>query len=1232
MSLITGHDGILVCLQINRYSFLMSLRYFEDGPTFPNELLDQLMAGEVVFLCGAGVSFPQLPGFKDLVEETFDRLGLEMDAGEQIAFEGNRYEEVLGSVARRLVHPKKMYEAVKGLLTPVERPDLSRHNTLLRLSMNLDNRYCLVTTNFDPLFERAVAAQKGEPVARKISVAGQALPAPGAEDFDGIIHLHGRHEDVPTGIKGTPLVLTSAEYGDAYMRSGWASRFLFDLARCKTIVLVGYSASDAPVRYFLNILEADRERFQDLRTVYAFDGVDDVTDEADARWSTVAVHPITYQRGTEGLPSHGTLWRDLESLADLIERPKPTRRRMAEVILSKSYGAASAIELEQIGWLLKGRGDLWDIVITKILDPAWFDHFSRQELWQLADPTWVLPQWFANRWTDLKALRSAAQWCNKSSVELIEKLETHLRRRPRPPELWFRAWQLLVSCNLHRISLRRENGYQLAGHIGNGRLIDLDLQRAVDSLTPALMIEPPFWEDKNASAAEPQTLREMYEISFRTMEDDVEEVLNALLAKPNLASRLAELATEALRSSIYLARDSDLITEHWDSLDRGLPSIAAHVQNYDHGGVIHLIRLLTDLLPALVQQNPLLARSLAEQWRALPSALGMRLWLYVLRNREIFTVDEVIADILALPSDDFWAQRPELFALIEDRFSEATAAQIEEVVTRIADQGPTLFADKDDFREGETDWRPDARDHAMWIRLSTIKSTGALTEIGEALLEAIYARTSYLNRDPEERDLFTVYSSGVHAITGDPAPLLQAEPEDRLELAHTLLRSNDFDERADWRAYCHADPKGAFLTLSRQGARNEDVELWRDLIGSLAFPIPPEPEKQRERSDLFKRIFRLLEPVSDSDISPLLNGLVDVLHSRVDVPAQLRNRWWDRLWRLAVAAEGDGDRQETGDGRFYDRVINSAAGKLAEDLLRSIEQERQAAGSVSRANIIRLRRIVAEPSFAGHLARGACAQSVGFLIYIDESFVRRRLLPWINGEGRTAATLRAVVAEWASLGAVASRVLKAELLKAAQECKSTDWEAQHVAAKILWPVLAPLLNDNTMDWGFQASDTRRALRLCPDAVRTAAMQCLAIWQKKGFDLGPAEAWRRGLGPLFEQVWPQERQFKNARLTTHLAHFCVNAADEFPNALRVVKPYLSVIEGKSGNLFFLHDSDLPKRFPEETLEFLWRLFRKRTETYGSPELATTLDAIRAARPLLEIDRRFQWLESKAIRFA
>ena len=145
----------------------------------------------------------------------------------------------------------------------------SQHRTIVRLSRDLDNRILVVTTNFDTLLERAAAEVEQSETPRDISFAGQALPAPGSPSFSGIIHIHGRLADRSLGLEATPLVITSADYGDAYMRSGWASRFLFDLARCKTIVLVGYGASDAPVRYFLNVLEADRVRFPDLKPVYA---------------------------------------------------------------------------------------------------------------------------------------------------------------------------------------------------------------------------------------------------------------------------------------------------------------------------------------------------------------------------------------------------------------------------------------------------------------------------------------------------------------------------------------------------------------------------------------------------------------------------------------------------------------------------------------------------------------------------------------------------------------------------------------------------------------------------------------------------------------------------------------------------------------------------------------------------------------------------------------------------
>jgi hypothetical protein len=233
----------------------MTLRFSDRGPEFPGPLIDALLAGEVVFLCGTGVSAPQLPDFKILVDRTYERLGVERNSSEERAYEGGRFEEVLGSLGRRLADPNAMVRTVSALLAVPVEPRLDQHRTLLRLSRDLANNVLLVTTNFDTFFERGLGDGRDRHLVRRLSFAGQALPAPGSADFGGIIHIHGRLADPELELEATPLVLTSADYGDAYMRSGWASRFLFDLARCKTIVLVGYSANDAPVRYFLNVLE-----------------------------------------------------------------------------------------------------------------------------------------------------------------------------------------------------------------------------------------------------------------------------------------------------------------------------------------------------------------------------------------------------------------------------------------------------------------------------------------------------------------------------------------------------------------------------------------------------------------------------------------------------------------------------------------------------------------------------------------------------------------------------------------------------------------------------------------------------------------------------------------------------------------------------------------------------------------------------------------------------------------
>ena len=112
----------------------MSLHFSNDGPEFPNEFIESLLVGEVVFLCGTGVSAPQMPGFRRLVQSTYEVLGVERTGSEQSAFDKGLFEEVLGTLSRRLSDPYAVTRTVSELLTVPDHPSLTQHRTILRLS------------------------------------------------------------------------------------------------------------------------------------------------------------------------------------------------------------------------------------------------------------------------------------------------------------------------------------------------------------------------------------------------------------------------------------------------------------------------------------------------------------------------------------------------------------------------------------------------------------------------------------------------------------------------------------------------------------------------------------------------------------------------------------------------------------------------------------------------------------------------------------------------------------------------------------------------------------------------------------------------------------------------------------------------------------------------------------------------------------------------------------------
>ena len=282
------------------------MRFHADGPSIPSELLDARDRGNVVFFCGAGVSRPAgLPSFPELARRVMKALGTDANARSRTLLEQSDGDQNLDRVFNLLQQEYRRDEveaAVNRILKTPPQVSTTAHATILRLSCSTAGRPRVVTTNFDHLFER---------VAKSVPVhVAPALPdIRSVGSFDGLVYLHGRRggRGPSAGSSGKGLILSSSDFGRAYLADGWATRFVRDLLQNYFIVLVGYSASDPPVRYLLEGLQS--RRANESSTIYAFDhgAVDGVLD----RWRSLGVHALPYPTPPDR--HHTVLWNTLSA-------------------------------------------------------------------------------------------------------------------------------------------------------------------------------------------------------------------------------------------------------------------------------------------------------------------------------------------------------------------------------------------------------------------------------------------------------------------------------------------------------------------------------------------------------------------------------------------------------------------------------------------------------------------------------------------------------------------------------------------------------------------------------------------------------------------------------------------------------------------------------------------------------------------------------------------------------
>lgn len=283
------------------------MQFIANGPDIPDSLLQAHEEGRVVFFCGAGISYPaRLPGFSGLVEKLYRALGVTPNPVQISAIQAGQYDTAIGLLEADVVGGR---ETVRRSLAAILQPDLSArnatttHEALLTLSRNREGRTRLITTNFDRVFEEVRSA-------KSLSIPdfkAPLLPVP-KKRWDGLVYLHGVLPETLTASDLDRLVVSSGDFGLAYLTERWASRFVSELFRNFTVCFVGYSINDPVLRYMMDALAADRLLGESPPEMFAFGSFSKGKElERASEWKAKNVTPILYREHQHHAYLHKTL-------------------------------------------------------------------------------------------------------------------------------------------------------------------------------------------------------------------------------------------------------------------------------------------------------------------------------------------------------------------------------------------------------------------------------------------------------------------------------------------------------------------------------------------------------------------------------------------------------------------------------------------------------------------------------------------------------------------------------------------------------------------------------------------------------------------------------------------------------------------------------------------------------------------------------------------------------------
>jgi hypothetical protein len=1165
-----------------------------------------------------------------------------------------------------------IHAAVAESLRPSKDIDLAAHRVLLDLAKGPDGRTRLVTTNFDLLFE---ACSPG-----LTSWIPPRLPDPVRyDDLAGIVHLHGRV--TPTYDRSDDgFVLSSSEFGRAYLSEGWATQFIQAVLKKYVVVFVGYTADDPPVQYLLEALN----RGSDISSsaLYAFQS--GPHDDAQGKWRHKGVRPIPYSDGN----SHESLWTTLEEWAVRARNPDEWFRRVV------AFAAQSPAALQP-----HQRGQVAHLASTTL----GVNYFLR-------DDGFTLPaEWICVFDPAVRYSRPRREYRDDGVGSFVDPFTLYGIDSDEPPpsispddpyvkrDLPKESWDAFAYTRLDRETLNEANLPAIRGHFGSyvpnlpPRLFRLGYWIQKVAHDPALVwwaggqtglhpdIQSRIRHEIDAKASSlPAEIRKAWQYLFegwnRTESDEFD--LRRSISIEGWSSNVirgfgklwrpfftAERPLGSARppSPLNPVRLRDLLrvdVEYHEPHDRfdipqdKLTAVIREVRAALERAVVLELELsgfgLTDIVPIepdpnlqgnattrtfglavpflffvqlfrkLADYDALAARAEYQSWPHNEEYIFARLRIWVGGLSNVLTGMEAGQIFLDAPASVFWGQRHQrdLLLALRARWNDLSEEHKALLEQRLLEGAPA-------WREEEQANHSERRARWTLNRIHWLMDQGC--KVSDATIEKVArlrrAVPSWAPEHAKSAIASLEVSSGFVRAETNFSPLLD------IPLANVLKTAEDLSAQRHLRLVRN-DP---FAGL----AKNRPVRALRTLVLASKQGSVPEwawrtflsPDvRAKDRPRLINQIAQRLERLSRHGLQSILYSVADWLGSAGPVLLEQFPATYSKIWDLLLSEfRGDPNAGRSTvirgqrEPEWVTEALNSPVGKLAQLIMADPKKDGRKAGQGFPAEWRRRAEdLLTLPGDGRRHALSMFAFNLDWFYVIDPAWTEKLMLSAI---GENTEDEQALWAGFFWRNHVPSVLLyeriKPHLLRVARSGSASRRGHVNALAGIL------LFGWGDVQHSGRKLVTNQELRDSLDNTKED-FRLAMLWQFERLAESD-DAWRDLVVEFLSSVWPRTRRSKSGRISARIAKLAISVPSIFPAVVAAAVP---LIEKSNDEYLLLHGltekGGVVEQYPEETLNLLYHLLPADIGRWPH-KIEEVLDRLAQALPTLKSDRR--WVELK-----